>query len=70
MGVRKDSVFFKGLPTESLSMLQEYMDNTNLTWQVFLFFFCFLGKVAPPKGMDLGRLGSEYDWGTLCETPK
>lgn len=58
VGVGKDSVFFKGLPTGSLRTQNRLL---------FVLSSSFYLEVVTRVG---GELGNECDWGTLCDIPK
>lgn len=59
-------IFFKGLATGSLTMLSDYMDNTN--WTHIYIYMIFGGRSQ--SGVDMRGVGSKGDQGTLCEIPK
>lgn len=68
----KGSVFFKGLATGTLTMLLRVYWHYKLDLVFFYFFFIlhlFWGR-SGGCGVDLGGLGSEGDWGVLCEISK
>ena len=64
---RKDSVFFKGMATGKLTMLQQVYGQHKLD-KMFLFVE-FLGEVCKGGRVDLGRMGSECVLGSLYEIP-
>lgn len=43
-GVGKDSLFFKGLATASVTMSREHKGNPDWTWYVFFLLFSFGGR--------------------------
>lgn len=71
--VEKNLDIFKGLATGSLTMLHtpESIWQYKLDLFVFIYlltdllclFVCFVGRVTR-RELDLGRLGSECDWGS------
>lgn len=65
--VGKDSVFFKYLKIESLTIIQ-YIVSTNWTWYLLSSFHMW--EEDTRLGVGLGGLGSEYAQGILYKTPK
>lgn len=66
-GVGKDSVFFKGLSTRNLTMLQSVYGEYKL---YLIFFSSFVLGEVTRVGLDPGRLGNECDHGALSKISK